>query len=55
MKFCKNCVMPDTRPGIMFNDEGVCFPCVNALEKQSVNWNSRMDELKWVLKGDYEE
>lgn len=29
MKYCKKCVMPDTRPGIVFNREGVCSACVN--------------------------
>lgn len=24
MKYCKKCVMPDTRPGIALNGEGVC-------------------------------
>ena len=23
MKYCKKCVMPDTRPGIKFNEEGI--------------------------------
>lgn len=27
MKYCKKCVMPDTRPGITFNDEGICSAC----------------------------
>lgn len=27
MQFCKNCVMPDTRPGITFNEEGICIAC----------------------------
>ena len=29
MKYCKKCVMPDTRPGIKFNEEGICYPCLN--------------------------
>ena len=29
MKYCKKCVMPDTRPGISFNEEGVCSACLN--------------------------
>ena len=28
-KYCKKCLMPNTRPGISFNEEGVCSACVN--------------------------
>lgn len=27
MKYCVKCVMPDTRPGIALNGEGVCSAC----------------------------
>lgn len=29
MKYCKICTMPDTRPGITFNKEGVCCACMH--------------------------
>lgn len=46
MRFCKKCVMPNTRPGITFNDEGVCSPCVNYEKRKETDWNKRMDELR---------
>lgn len=46
MKFCKKCIMPDTRPGISFNSEGVCIACQNNEKKKSVNWDARMKELE---------
>jgi len=46
MKFCKKCIMPDTRPGISFNLEGVCIACQNNEKKKSVNWDARMKELE---------
>ena len=27
MRYCKKCVMPDTRPGITFNEAGICSGC----------------------------
>ena len=27
MRYCKKCTMPDTRPGITFDAEGVCSAC----------------------------
>ena len=29
MKYCKKCTMPDTRPGITFNEEGGCSACTH--------------------------
>jgi len=46
MKHCKRCVMPDTRPGIKFDEDGVCYPCLNAEKKKSVNWSNRFKELR---------
>ncbi|UUX92258.1 N-acetyl sugar amidotransferase [Methanoplanus endosymbiosus] len=46
MKYCKKCVMPDTRPGLGFDDEGVCFACRNHEKKSEIDWNSRFKELK---------
>jgi len=46
MKFCKSCLMPDTRPGITFNKEGICIACQNNEKKKSVNWDKRMEELR---------
>lgn len=46
MKFCKNCLMPNTRPGITFNKDGICIACQNNAKKENVDWSFRFDELK---------
>ncbi len=46
MKFCKKCVMPDTRPKITFNKDGVCIACQHNDHKKNIDWNARMEELK---------
>lgn len=46
MKYCKKCVMPDTRPGISFNEEGVCCACVNHDRKQLIDYVARRKELE---------
>jgi len=42
--------MPDTKPFLKFNDEGVCSACLNHKEKQKekngINWNEREKELQ---------
>ena len=45
MKYCKNCLMPDTRPGITFVD-GICAPCINYEKQRLVEWGSRKKELE---------
>ncbi len=46
MKYCKKCVMPDTRPGIVFDEEGVCHACRVAEERKRIDWDKRFKELE---------
>jgi len=45
MKCCKKCLMPDTRPGITF-ENGICSPCINFEKQKSTDWQSRMNGFK---------
>ena len=47
MKYCKKCVMPDTRPGITFSG-GVCSACINHAKKKETDYASRMKELEKI-------
>ena len=46
MRYCKKCVMPDTRPGMKFDEEGVCYPCRHYEERKTTNWDERWKELE---------
>lgn len=46
MKYCKRCLMPDTRPGLTFNPDGVCAACINYEKSKTTDWNKRMKELE---------
>jgi len=46
MKYCTKCLMPDTRPGSIFDEKGVCGACRSYEKRKDVNWKSRMAELK---------
>lgn len=48
MKYCKNCVMPDTRPGIIFDAEGVCSACRSYEKRTLIDWNKRWKELEAI-------
>jgi len=46
MRYCKKCVIPDTRPGIVFNEEGVCSACIHHEQRKNVDWEKRWKELE---------
>jgi N-acetyl sugar amidotransferase len=45
VEYCTRCVMPDTRPRIAFDTEGVCNACRHAEQKPDVDWDARRDEF----------
>lgn len=46
MRYCKRCLQPDTRPGIVFDDEQVCFACRYEESKATIDWEARQAELR---------
>ena len=48
MRYCTKCVMPDTRPGISFNEEGVCSACQAYERRKNIDWDVRWKELEQI-------
>lgn len=48
MRYCTRCVMPDTKPGIIFNSDGVCSACVSNIGKRMIDWDERGRELRAI-------
>lgn len=46
LKYCKNCAMPNTRPGIKFNENGICSACINHKKKEEIDYKARFKELE---------
>ncbi len=46
LRYCKKCLMPDTRPGIKFDEDGVCQACINYKKQNLTNWDERWKELE---------
>ena len=46
MKYCKQCLMPDTRPGIKFDEHEICMACINYQKQKETDWTARWTELK---------
>lgn len=49
LNYCKSCVMPDTKPDLLFDNEGVCNACRNYENRSKVNWAERKVELHELL------
>lgn len=48
MIYCKKCLQPDTRPGILFNENGVCYACLYEESKKKISWDQRFIQLKQI-------
>ncbi|HYL66119.1 MAG TPA: N-acetyl sugar amidotransferase [Nitrosopumilaceae archaeon] len=46
MKYCKKCLMPNTRPGLKFDENGICIACINFEKQKTTDWNNRLKELR---------
>lgn len=46
MRYCIRCVMPDTKPGLVLDHEGVCSACRSVEKKHLVDWEGRANRLK---------
>ncbi len=50
IKYCKNCVTPNTRPDIDFDNFGICSACNSSVQKKKIiNWKKRFKDLKKIL------
>ena len=49
MKYCKSCVMPNTKPGVYFDKEGNCNACRNMKIKEKINWSDREAQLRILI------
>jgi N-acetyl sugar amidotransferase len=51
IRYCSRCLMPNTRPRVVFDASGVCNACLNADSKASIDWEARKQEfLEYVEK-----
>jgi len=49
LTYCKMCVMPDTKPDLHLDDDGVCNACRSYESRASVDWDARYADLLRVL------
>lgn len=50
MKYCKNCVLPESRPNLYILKNGICSACISHLNKNKINWKKKESEFKNLVK-----
>ncbi|WP_179188291.1 N-acetyl sugar amidotransferase [Kiloniella majae] len=49
MKWCSKCVLPDSRPNIVIQDDGICNACHAHSTKTDIDWVSREASLRKLI------
>lgn len=50
MRRCKKCLMAETKPGIVFDEGGVCQACLHHAARKDINWGHRFIALESLAK-----
>jgi len=45
LKRCTICLLPETKPGLTFNERGVCSACQNFEDRSRIQWDERAEQL----------
>lgn len=46
VQFCKKCLMPNTKPGLILDEKGVCQACNNYERRKTIDYKARWKELE---------
>lgn len=49
IKYCRRCVMPETKPDLFIDEEGVCSACRSFEQRKSIDWDARKEGLLSIL------
>jgi len=49
IKYCRRCIMPETKPDLFIDAEGICSACRSFERRKEVDWDTRKRELESVL------
>jgi N-acetyl sugar amidotransferase len=50
LRYCRNCVLPDTRPNLTLNDKGICNACIAHSTKKEIDWDKRRQAFESVVR-----
>lgn len=49
MKYCKKCILPNTKPDLTFDCSGICSACNNYAKRKYICWTERKEKLINIL------
>lgn len=49
IRYCTRCVMPETKPDLFIDEEGVCSACRYFDQRPAIDWEQRRKELDIIL------
>ena len=49
MKYCSECLYPDTKPDLIF-ENGVCNACINFQKRETIDWSKRKEDFIEIFK-----
>lgn len=49
LRYCRACVMPETRPGVEFDENGVCNACNYHRNRSRIDWDERERALRTIF------
>jgi len=50
MKYCTLCFLPDTKPDLHFNENGLCAACTSFKQRTSIDWDVRKSEFDEIIR-----
>lgn len=50
LKYCKSCILPNSRPNLYINSDGICNACLSHSKKKKVNWKIRNKNFLKIIK-----
>ena len=50
IRYCRRCVMPETKPDLYIDEQGVCSACRHYEQRKEVDWQKRKQELLEILR-----
>jgi tRNA(Ile)-lysidine synthase TilS/MesJ len=49
IRYCQRCVMPETKPDLHIDEQGICSACRSYENRTAVDWDERNRELLAIL------
>jgi N-acetyl sugar amidotransferase len=48
-RYCQHCILPESRPGVLLDREGVCNACRNNHRKGGIDWHLRAEQFRELV------